>query len=419
MIYLAPDTNVLLHYTLFTEIDWPAVAEASDIILLFPATVIHELDARKYTGSDQRLQNRAQTVLRQIELAESNGPSNGSVAVAIAPAVPAAHLDELHLDPVSADDRILGELITFQRVHGVDVRFVTADYGARLKAKGHGLTCVVPSPDLRRNDPDPREQEVRDLRERIARYEAARPTLKPFLAVGDRRESFEQFEYVAVAPAGDSIEQYVARISERHHHAPRNGDRIEPKVWAEYDREWEAYLQHFREHVGAYWTYKNRTFFLQFGAENTSDVSANDVRLRLHLPDGFTVDDADGYKVPPLPKPPKRPLTPSEILIALKNMGSVNPVMTFPSYERSLPKPRFSAPRIQKSNSYDIDFSSLRIPQGDAVVWDPIVLRYDDTVEPTSFTIDYWLTIGNGFGITQGAFHVVFKERPPSAATSA
>jgi len=91
VIYLAPDTNVLLHYTLFTEIDWPAVAEASDIILLFPATVIHELDARKYTGSDQRLQNRAQTVLRQIELAESNGPSNGSVAVAIAPAVPAAH----------------------------------------------------------------------------------------------------------------------------------------------------------------------------------------------------------------------------------------------------------------------------------------------------------------------------------------
>ncbi len=101
------------------------------------------------------------------------------------------------------------------------------------------------------------------------------------------------------------------------------------------------------------------------------------------------------------------------------NMGSLNLGMTFPSYQRSLPKPRFSAPRIQKSNSYDIDFSNLRIPQGDAIMWDPIVLRYDDTVEPTSFTIDYWLTIGNGFGITQGAFHVVFKERPPSAATSA
>jgi len=65
VIYLAPDTNVLLHYTLFTEIDWPAVAEPSDITLLFPATIIHELDARKYTGSDQRLQNRAQTVLRR------------------------------------------------------------------------------------------------------------------------------------------------------------------------------------------------------------------------------------------------------------------------------------------------------------------------------------------------------------------
>lgn len=365
MIYLAPDTNVLLHYRLFTEIDWLAVAEASDITLLFPTTVVHELDARKYTGSDQRLQHRAQTVLRQIELAESNGPSDKSVAVAIAPAVPAAHLDELHLDPVSADDRILGELITFQRVHRVDVRFVTADYGARLKAKGHGLTCIAPSPDLRRNDPDPREQEVRDLRERIARYEAARPTLKPFIAIADRRESLEQFEYAAVAPSVDSIEQYVARISERHHHAPCNGDGIEPKVWAEYDREWEAYLQHLREHVGAYWTYKNRTFFLQFGAENTSDVSANDVQLRLHLPDGFTVKNADGYKVPPLPKPPKRPLTPSDILIsALTNIGSVNLGITFPSYEQFLPKPRFSAPRIQKSNSYDIDFSSLRNPAG-------------------------------------------------------
>jgi len=77
VIYLAPDTNVLLHYTLFTEIDWPAVAEPSDITLLFPATVIHELDARKYTGSDQRLQNRAQTVLRRSRSIIGSRSANG------------------------------------------------------------------------------------------------------------------------------------------------------------------------------------------------------------------------------------------------------------------------------------------------------------------------------------------------------
>jgi hypothetical protein len=330
----------------------------------------------------------------------------------IAPAVTAAQLRELHLDSASADDRILGELITFQSRHDAEVRFVTADYGARIKAKGHGLTCVALPPELLRSDPDPRAREIRELRERVARYEAAWPTLKPFLAVGEQSESFVEFEYGSVPPSSENIESRVSRLSERYHVAARQGDGIEPEAWAGYDGRWREYIQEVRQYVAAYWTHKNRTFFLQFGAENISDLSANDVRLRLHLPDGFTVEDADGYEIPRSPKPPRRPETPIEsIFRSMSNIGSLDLGVTFPSHLASIPKPRFHAPRIQKSNSYDIEFISARIPQGDTVTWDPVVLTYEDTVEPTSFTIDYWLTIGNGFGIAQGALHVVFKRR--------
>jgi len=148
MIYMALDTNVLLHYKLFTEIDWPTVADSSDVTLLIALTVIHELDARKYIGSDERLKNRAQMVLRQIEAAESMGWATPCIHLALAPRVSVAQLQELQLDPESADDRILGELLAFQSAHDGDIRFVTADYGARVKAKGHGLTCIALAPEL-------------------------------------------------------------------------------------------------------------------------------------------------------------------------------------------------------------------------------------------------------------------------------
>ena len=413
MVYLAPDTNVLLHYKLFTEIDWSAVATDSDIVLLFPLTVIHELDARKYTGVDERLKDRAQMVLRQIELADSNGLTAPSARIAIASSVSKAQLDQLHLDATSADDRILGELISFQRVHGVDVRLVTADYGARVKARAHGLTCIAPPPDLKRNDPDLRAKEIRELRERVARFESARPTLRPFLAIGDRRDAFEELLYQSVPPSADAIERHISRLSERHHHTPKQGDGIERDAWENYDRSWGEYLQQFRNYVAAYWKYKNRTFFLQVGAENMSDVSANNVRIRLHLPDGFDVADAHGYEQPRTPKPPTRPRTPYEMIFqSLTGLGSLDVGMTFRDYSRSIPAPRFYAPRIQKSNSYDIEFISPQVPQRDAVIWDPIVLTYDDAAEPTSFAIDYRVTIGNGFGVAEGALHVVFKQRP-------
>ena len=337
------------------------------------------------------------------------------IHLAVAPTVSGAQLQELQLDPESADDRILGELLTFRSAHGADVRFVTADYGARIKAKGHGLICTVLTPELRLNDPDPRDQELRELRERLTRYEAARPTLKPFLAVGDLRDSFQKFRYQATPPSSDKIERAISRVFERHHHAPRQGDGIAWDAWSEYNREWDLYLQQARRYIGEYWTHKNRTFYLQFGAENTSDLSANDVRARFHLPDGFTVVDAEDYNAPRMSGPPKRPMTPNELLFqTLTNIGSLDLTPTFPSFATSLRPPRFSAPHIDKSSSYNITFSSAKIPQRDAVLWDPIVLKYDSAVEPRSFAIDCSITIGNGFGVSQEFLHVIFERREPA-----
>jgi len=316
------------------------------------------------------------------------------------------------LDPSSADDRILGELIAFERANDVSVNFVTADYGARLRAKGHDLRCLVLPHELRRDDQDERAQEIRQLRERIARYEAARPELRPFLAVGDKQESFEEFNYQAEPPSAAAIDSHIARLCERHRHSPKAGDGIDRDEWAKYDLSWDAYLEHAREYLAASWSYRNRTFFLQFGAENTSEVSANNVILRLHLPDGFAVADADGYKRPVLRKPPKRPQTVYEMIFgSAQGLGTFDLGMSFPSYAGPTPKLRLSAPRIEKTNSYDIEFDSFRIPQGDKIVWDPVVIIYDDAIEPSSFAIDHWLTIGNGFGIAKGSFNVVFTKR--------
>jgi len=105
-------------------------------------------------------------------------------------------------------------------------------------------------------------------------------------------------------------------------------------------------------------------------------------------------------------------MTPNELLFqTLANISSLDLTPTFPSFATSLRPPRFSAPHIEKSNSYNIKFSSTTIPQRGAIFWDPIVLRYDNAVEPRSFAIDCSLTIGNGFGVSQEFLHVVFEAR--------
>ena len=61
------DTNIYLHYKLFTERDWKTLLGSEDLTLIVPPTVIKELDEKKYTASNTPLKRKAQEVISKFK----------------------------------------------------------------------------------------------------------------------------------------------------------------------------------------------------------------------------------------------------------------------------------------------------------------------------------------------------------------
>ena len=66
-----PDTNALLHYPPFKEIDWLKLCNANYVKIVICLQVIHELDEKK---SDSFLSNRAKIVIKDIKQIKKPNP---------------------------------------------------------------------------------------------------------------------------------------------------------------------------------------------------------------------------------------------------------------------------------------------------------------------------------------------------------
>ena len=63
--FVFDDTNVLLHYQFFDEVDWHTQLGVTSVTLVFAPVVLSELDRHKWSGS-RREKARAKSVLKKI-----------------------------------------------------------------------------------------------------------------------------------------------------------------------------------------------------------------------------------------------------------------------------------------------------------------------------------------------------------------
>src|SRR5579859_3139358 len=120
MLYCFLDTNILLEFKTFDEIDWQNELETSEVTLVVPLTVIRELDKIKGDSKYERKRNRARMIIKKIEnLVKS------TKAVSIRPGlyllvveIPTSDsLRELRYNPDIPDDQIVGAAHLFMQQH--------------------------------------------------------------------------------------------------------------------------------------------------------------------------------------------------------------------------------------------------------------------------------------------------------------
>ena len=65
-MYFVIDTNVYLHYMMFTDLDWKSLLEAEDLKLYILPTIINELDNEKFNNPNSKIRTRAQEIISKM-----------------------------------------------------------------------------------------------------------------------------------------------------------------------------------------------------------------------------------------------------------------------------------------------------------------------------------------------------------------
>jgi len=138
-----PDTNVLLHYPPFKEIDWLELCNTNCVKIVICLQVICELDDKK---NDSLLSDRAKRVLKDIQQIEETGSIvRGDVSLEVFNAEIRFGEFPHSLSPDSGDDRIVHLVKKYQHENlDENISILTEDYGMQLRSKANNIPIIKP-----------------------------------------------------------------------------------------------------------------------------------------------------------------------------------------------------------------------------------------------------------------------------------
>lgn len=142
-----PDTNALLHYRRFDEVDWTKIVHSPTVRLVFPLIVIDELDDLSFRSS--AVSDRARSVLRSIRHHRENRPPDETCSLR-QNVTTQILVDPLRHNRLANNDSELLERVEHLTASvGQAVTLITADYGLQLRAGVRGLPWTTMPEELR------------------------------------------------------------------------------------------------------------------------------------------------------------------------------------------------------------------------------------------------------------------------------
>jgi predicted ribonuclease YlaK len=182
IVYLFPDTNVLVQCRPLEQLDWSGWKNFDEVHLVLSRPVQAEIDDHKNKGRD-RLAKRAKAAsskIRDLITGDDDHlvvrPTGPSVKLFLNPLLrPSQELADV-LDYSRADDQLVGSVHAFTKKNeGADARVLTHDTGPMATARTVGV-AIAPVPDEWLLPPEPSES---DKRIRALEAEVARLSVRP------------------------------------------------------------------------------------------------------------------------------------------------------------------------------------------------------------------------------------------------
>lgn len=387
-MFLFPDCNILLHYTFFTDIDWPKLANADAIELVFPSSVINTLDRKKFDSADLAVKDRARKViLRLDEISDQESPQIRP-NVTLHELVQGTEINYARwaLTPDSEDDRMIAEILEYRATYpDRNIAMVTADRGVKVRCKQHHIAVLQLSDDYRLPDrPDGNAKQLRELEARLSKLESTKPDLKlafpsgrnftskklkppRFLSEAEIEQRLKkQQESVAKK---DLTQEFISRMY--------NTAIIEQAAAREHLDQYRSYL----EEVNGYALKMATVIELEFVLNNDGHASAEDTDVTIFV-DGKFLVISEAH----LPKRPKKPLTPTE-----RKREEIRTSLTRSIHVPNPPTvSNISGPIIQRiDKNQSIQFNVKRLKQANQAVLRNVYIDFRSATEAESFNMNY------------------------------
>lgn len=176
------DTNILLHYKYFLDIDWCKVLKLKKITLIICRPVLNELDKKKYNHPNKKIRERARKITIRINSFLSEGLQTTlrkNVELELLDKKLKIDWEEEGLDQSNLDDQIIAFILDDKRKNK---KLISSDAGFQLKAKCLGIDAIAL--------PDSYRQELKDERDKL--IDELRKPLEPALRVG----TIQNYKYV-------------------------------------------------------------------------------------------------------------------------------------------------------------------------------------------------------------------------------
>lgn len=322
------DTNVLLHYQSFDEVDWRIFASGEPILLAIIPNVLRELDNKKFSESP-RVRDRAKKVLKKVAaLVKKNDRSvsfREGCEILLFGHIPATEISKEGLDSGLTDDILVAVALKLA-AGGGQVTVVSADLVVRLKANSLDVNATEPPDEWRLPD------ELTEAEKRLRSVESELHAFKT--AAPDLRITFGGATILSVvvkprpAMTSSEIAKKVQQLRKRHPAMDVPGVITDPTSGIEIDlgsvldfsgssrqavRRYNASLGRFFTDYEAYLSALpnlygpvQRTVTLEMALENCGTVSGEQVEITLEA-------HADGTwrrNPPKIAKPPRPPSVP-------------------------------------------------------------------------------------------------------------
>jgi hypothetical protein len=167
---------------------------------------------------------------------------------------------------------------------------------------------------------------------------------------------------------------------------------------AKFFLEYEDYLTECETHYCNLFLTETITFKLF----NEGSIPANDIDVKLHFPDGFTLSDSKPTNSAEEPRPPFKPgeaLTLNPYIFSSISRPNINPI---PFYVKG-------SPSIKKTNSYDVTFDLETLKHNQDYVFDDLYLTFDSFDSAVGFTVDYKIYAANIPEVITGQLNVIVE----------